>query len=239
MGNEDSFSYSPEAVPPVPSPPITVNQSIHDLENKINEEIQKGDPISDFIAHHQITNNPTPLKNSPEYRLTLKDVCSVADLDLTRRQRKQMARAYARSQKPLSILEQKILNDNSDIQVTDSTYTVDSIYDFKVSKKEPMVRIKWADTTQHLAFTKLNLKKTEQDFIKKGNAGNFEKLMNFIDKNPEYKDVLIPDEEFNKPEDDNEEEPEAAPKNTGGKRPQKQLPKKKTLVGPPNPPKSK
>jgi len=61
-----------------------------------------------------------------------------------------------------------------------------------------------------------------------------------IDEHPEYEECGIPDEEFNKPEDDNEEESEAARKNTGGKRlPQKQLPKKKILVGPPNPPKSK
>jgi len=49
MDNEDSFSISPEAVPPVPSPPITVNQPIHNLENKINEEIQKGDPINETL----------------------------------------------------------------------------------------------------------------------------------------------------------------------------------------------
>jgi len=69
-------------------------------------------------------------------------------------------------------------------------------------------------------------------------------MLKFIKDHPEYEECCIPDEEFNKPEESNEEEPEVKRKSTGGKRlpqkqPQEQLPKKKILVGPPNPPKSK
>jgi len=99
---------------------------------------------------------------------------------------------------------------------------------------------------QHLGFVRFNPTKTEEDFARRRNGKKFAQLMRFIQDNPTYESVIIPDEEFNKPEDANEEEPEVSRKNTGGKRlpqkhPQEQPPKKKekTLAGPPNPPKSK
>jgi len=108
-----------------------------------------------------------------------------------------------------------------------------------------MVRIKWADSMQHLGFVRFNPTKTEEDFTRRRNGKKLAQLMRFIQDNPTYESAIIPDEEFNKPEDDNEEEPEAARKNTGGKRlpqkqPQEQPPKKKKiLAGPPNPSKRK
>jgi len=208
MDNEESFSYSPEAVPPVPSPPIEKNTTL---------------PTSRTIQYHHNL-----------------QVIADEEPDMTPRRRKQMARAYARANVPLSKLEQTVLNQNPDLQVTNDTYVVEEIYDYRVINNNPMVRLKWADSLQHLGFVRFNPTKTEEDFTRRRNGKKFAQLMRFIKENPTYESVIIPDEEFNKPEDDNEEEPEAARKNTGGKRlPQKQLPKKKILVGPPNPPKSK
>jgi len=49
-------------------------------------------------------------------------------------------------------------------------------------------------------------------------ARSFAQLMMYIKENPSYESVLIPDEEFNNPEDDMEEEPKETQKSTGGKR---------------------
>jgi len=43
-----------------------------------------------------------------------------------------MARAYARANVPLTALEQKVLEENPDIHVTNDTYNVEEIYDYRV-----------------------------------------------------------------------------------------------------------
>jgi len=270
MDNEDSFSYSPEAVPPVPSPPITVNQPIHDLENKINEEIQKGDPINAHISFSskdtsylekenrklmeeihelRLQNMGTPSlkalsKKSLEVQVAMDTI--PAEEPMTKRKKKQLARILSHTNTPFTPLEQAVMNRNEEIKdkISECSYEINKVYDFQILDDEPTVTLAWKDSKQHLAFTKFNFEANRQHFFEKGNDGNYKKMLKFIEEHPEYKECGIPDEEFNKPEDANEEEPEVSRKNTGGKRlPQKQ-PKKKGkredyLVGPPNPPKSK
>jgi len=83
-----------------------------------------------------------------------------------------MARANVRANVPLSQLGQKVLEENPDIHVTNETYVVVEIYDYCVVNN-PMVRLKWAHSLQHLGFVKFIATRTKENFIRRKNGKKF------------------------------------------------------------------
>jgi len=146
MDNEDSFSYSPEAIPPVPSPPITVNQPIHDLEDKINEQIQKGDPINETLL--QLSKERRTIENQDITRILNQEALrkdirrtyehigishrkpslkhsqefqvifnTIPEVEtVSKRKKKQMARILSHTNTPFTPLEQAVMNRNEEIK---------------------------------------------------------------------------------------------------------------------------
>ena len=103
---------------------------------------------------------------------------------------KQMSRKSAVQKKPYTKQEKKFIEETK-ISLTEEVFDVREVYDFKIKKGHPYVRVKWMDTIEPMVAVKIDPKHAEKSFTKHNNQGNFAKMMKFVDENPQYKRSFI------------------------------------------------